>query len=241
LASASSGLAVTQAEAQLRGLALLQRRVDGAGPASLAAIRAEVAASIAATQSFVQQMQGAGSAVTAEKAALQQASEAARGSVTDFMHSYYDEHKFDRYLQFASTEDQEEYRRREAERKQAMDKALAEHTPEGNLRANQLAIDQLKDAGAHGADKSPDYKPTLDRLNQANHELSTAIAGAQNKKTAENRAASLDPDAKSSPSAAVSLELIAQLRGAQASAAINPDNSTSLTAPAGASGGPRVR
>lgn len=176
LSSATGGNAITQAESQLRGLALLQKRVDGASPASLAAIRAEVVASVAATQSFVQQMQGAGSAVTAEKAALQQASEAARGSVTDFVHDYYDQKKFDRYLQFASVEDEQEYRRREEERKRAIDKALAEHTPEGTLRASQLSIDQLKDAGAHGADRSPDYKPTLDNLEAHKQELERQIA-----------------------------------------------------------------
>jgi hypothetical protein len=241
LGGAASGNAITQAEAQLRGLALLQKRVDHASPASLAAIRAEVAASVAATQSFVQQMQGTGSAVTAEKAALQQASNAARGSVTDFIHDYYDQKKFDRYLQFASVEDEQEFRRREEERKRAIDKALAEHTPEGNLQANKLAIDQLKDAGAHGADRSPDYQPTLDRLGHANHDLSKAINGAQNQTVVKSAAASLDPDAAQTPPAAISPEVIARLRCAQVSAASAPSDSCSPAGPAGATGAARGR
>lgn len=198
LGSAAGGNAITQAEAQLRGLALLQKRVDSASPASLAAIRAEVAASVAATQSFVQQMQGAGSAVTAEKAALQQASEAARGSVTDFMHSYYDEHKLDRYLQFASVQDEEEYRKREEERKRAIEKAQAEHTPDGDLRAVELSIEQLKDAGAHGADKSKDYQPTLDGLNKSADNLQAEVDKQRELRPAPNtskNASGSDPSA----------------------------------------------
>ena len=226
----------------MRGLALLQKRVDRASPASLAAIRAEVVASVAATQSFVQQIQGAGSAVTAEKAALQQASEAARGSVTDFIHDYYDQKKFDRYLQFASVDDEQEYRRREEERKRAIDKALAEHTPEGNLQANKLAIDQLKDAGAHGADKSPDYKPTLDRLDHDEHDLSKAIADARDKGTANSAANALDSDAAQAKAPAdVSPEVIAQLRAAQASAASVASDSGSAPAPAASGGAKRSR
>lgn len=55
LRSAPNGLAITQAEAQLRGLALLRRRLDRSDPAGLVAMRAEITASVAATQVFVQQ------------------------------------------------------------------------------------------------------------------------------------------------------------------------------------------
>jgi len=197
----SNSLAIGQAEAQLHGLTLLRKRIDRADPATLNAIRAEVVASVAATQSFVQQTQGAGSAVTAEKAALQQASEAARGSVTDFMHGFYDEKKFDRYLQFASVEDEQEYRRREDERKRDIEKALAEHTPEGNLRANKHAIEQLKDAGAHGADKSPDYQPTLHGLLSTQAALATRVDAGDKAKAQER----LSAVASAPPAAANSL------------------------------------
>jgi hypothetical protein len=163
LASAQGGLAVTQAESQLRGLSTLQQRISVATASGLSAIRGEVTATVAATQVLVQQAQ-AGAASQSAQVALTQANEAARSSVKDFMHDYYDQKKFDRYLQFASTEDEQEYRKRETERRREIEKAQAEHTPEGTLRANQLSIDQLKAAGAHGANRSPEYQPMLDGL-----------------------------------------------------------------------------
>lgn len=198
LATASNGLAITQAEAQLRGLALLQKRIDRADPASLSAMRAEIAASVAATQSFVQQVQSAGTGATADKVSLEQASEAARGSVTDFMHAYYDERKFDRYLQFASKQDEEEYRKREEERHREIAKAMAEHTPEGDLRAARLSVEQIKDAGVHGADKSRDYQPTLDGLRKNADNLQAQVDRlhhAQQTLSAANGIKESDPSA----------------------------------------------
>lgn len=176
MGSGTSDLALTQAEAQLRGLSQLQHRLARADATTLGTIRSEVMASVAATQALVQQAQtGAASTQTAQ-VALYAASEGARRSVTSFMHDYYDRHAFDRYLKFTSTEDEEEYRRREDERKKAIDAAVAEHTPEGNLKATDLSIEQLKDAGAHGADKSPEYKRDLDSLTKAHNDLQREIA-----------------------------------------------------------------
>ncbi len=187
-------------------------------------------------------MQGAGSAVATERAALQQASEAARGSVTDFMHAYYDEHKFDAYLEFASTQDRDEYRRREEERKRAIDTAMAEHTPEGNLQANKLAIEQLKDAGAHGADRSRDYQPTLEKLEHNERDLSQAIGSAQKPGAAKEAAASLDVGASRPPALdGISPEVIAQLRTARASAASTPSETGSAPVPGTATGAARTR
>jgi hypothetical protein len=249
LGSASSGNAITQAEAQLRGLALLQKRVDRASPASLATIRAEVAASVAATQSFVQQMQGAGSVVTAEKAALQQASEAARGTVTDFIHDYYDERKFDRFLQFASVEDQEEYRRREDERKHAIDKALAEHTPKSSLRALDLSIEQLKDAGAHGARRSSEFQSTLDKMESSRRELAEQIAApgaasdhARNEASAPQASgstvASQIPQAASQQNAPLPADVLARLRAAQVVVADQSQDGHGVAARTGSGFGP---
>lgn len=198
LASAQNGLAITQADSQLRGLSTLQQRISMANASGLSAIRGEVAATIAATQALVQQAQTGASTSQSAQVALTQASEAARNNVKDFMHAYYDEHKFDSYLHFASTEDEAEYRKREQERKQAIDKALAEHTPEGNLQANQLSIEQLKDAGAHGADRSPDYKPTLDGLTASEAKLKTQIdqkAPSQTLPATTKTTSSIDPAA----------------------------------------------
>src|SRR6202008_4634328 len=144
------------AKSQLIALTRLQKRVSEVGAGGLASMRGEVTAMVAATQAVAQP--GTALDVQAQKLAqvsLQQARVAARESVANFARDYYENRIFDRYLKFASVEDEEEYRRREQERKQAIDKALAEHTPQGDLRANQLSLEQLKDAGAHGADRSP--------------------------------------------------------------------------------------
>lgn len=116
---------------------------------------------VAATQAFVQHARTAVVSGQAAELALHAASTAARREVTSFVDDFYEKKIFDPYLQFASKEEEEAYRKREAERREAIEKALAKGTPEGDLLANRLAIDQLKDAGAHGADQSADYAPML--------------------------------------------------------------------------------
>ncbi len=172
---------LTQAQSQLLNLAQLQQRVGIADIVTLAGLRAEVNASVAAAQSVVQQAQAAGGASQIAQAALYEASEKAHRTATDFVRDFYDRHIFDKYLEFADAKDEEDYRKREAERQAAIEKALAEHTPEGNLKAVQLERDQLKDAGAHGADRSPDYQRWNDRLAAANNDLGTALANAPGK------------------------------------------------------------
>lgn len=138
-------------------------------------MRGEVAASVAASQTIVQQAQQGTGASASAQAVLQQASANSYQAVSDFERDYYGRRIFDRYLSFKSPEDEEAYRRREAERQEAIDRARAEGTPEGNLRANELAIAQLQDAGAHGADRSPDFRPTMDRLQRSHTALKQAI------------------------------------------------------------------
>jgi len=114
----------------------------------------------------------------AQQLALAQTSAAARASVSDFTHAYYDNRVFDSYLSFASPEDEEEYRKREAQWREEIAKAQAEHTPQGDLRAANLAIRQLEDAGAHGADRSADFQPMLDDLKRKAGALGTQIDAA---------------------------------------------------------------
>jgi hypothetical protein len=108
---------------------------------------------------------------------LHEASEAAHHKVATFVHDFYVRKIFDPYLRFGSPEDEAAYRKREAERERAIKEALAEGTPEGNLRASQLAVEQLKDAGAHGADRSPQYQPALDALMTSGADLKSQLAG----------------------------------------------------------------
>ena len=79
------------------------------------------------------------------------------------------------------------YRRDEAKRKEEIEKAMALHTPEGDLKANILAIDQLKDAGAHGATASPDYAATMQNLTTTKTSLETALQTQRTQSTPDDR------------------------------------------------------
>lgn len=148
------------ARAQLEALGDLQRQIASAGPAALAGLRGEIAAATAASQAVVQQGRAATSAETAE-AALAAASARTRATVQRVAGDLFERRIFDPYLQFASAEDEETYRRREAERRAEIERELARGTPEGNLNASAATVGQVLDAGAHGADRSTDYRPTL--------------------------------------------------------------------------------
>ena len=229
------------AQSQLIALTRLQRRVSEVGAGGLASMCGEVTAMVAATQAVAQP--GTALDVQAQKLAqvsLQQASVAARESVASFARDYYENRIFDRYLKFASVEDEEEYRRREEERKQAIDKALAEHTPRGDLRANQFAIDQLKDAGVHGAARSPEYKARLEQLQRTNRDLTNAVNESRDKSAAKTAADALDPNAEDPP-AGISPDVIAQLRCAKVSAASNSAETCGAAPPPSGAGSTRTR
>lgn len=192
--------------------ALRDQLVSGAKGASLDALRASVASAVADIRAYTSDARIAaaaaqGTSPQAEAVALQQASDAARTNVTGFMSDYYDQHIFDRYLTFNSTSDREEYRRREQERHGAIDMAFAEKTAEGDLRASELSIDQLKDAGAHGATRSPLYQPELKRLETGQRELAHQLA-RQGKVTQQTVSDT------SQGTSAVPPELIAQFKAA---------------------------
>ncbi len=198
---------MTLAQAQLQNLAQLQKQIGVADIVTLAGLRAEVSASVAAAQSTVHQAQRASAGSSAGQAALYEASQEARHTATDFVRDFYDRHVFDKYLEFADAKDRDEYRKREEDRRHAIGEALAEHTPEGTLRALELERDQLKDAGAHGATRSPEYKRTMDDINAKDDALASALAPTKAKAVSTS-----DPLDAAKPSANMSPELIASLR-----------------------------
>lgn len=116
-----------------------------------------------------------------------QASQVVREAVADFEDDYFKKRKFDPYLEFKSEEEERAFRAREAERQAEIQKALALQTPEGDLRAAQLSEAQLRDAGAHGADRSPDYAADLARLSAASSDLKTAITEQDRDADAKSR------------------------------------------------------
>jgi hypothetical protein len=85
---------------------------------------------------------------------------------------------FDPYLRFASKADEEEYRRRETERRDYIKAEEAKGTAQGDLHAVDAAIDQMADAKAHGADESPLFASRMASLKAARNELSTATERA---------------------------------------------------------------
>ncbi len=162
-------------QSQLEALKNLQGSVawthDSKG---LASFRSAVSATVSATQTFVQQSsQASGKEFVA--GALYAASTASRLAVSDFTKAYYEERIFEPYLKFASAEEEAVFRRTEAQRLLAMEKARAEGTPQGDLRANRLAIEQLKDAGAHGASSSSEFQRRLDALNERADRLEKSV------------------------------------------------------------------
>jgi len=108
---------IADGDAQLGALLAMKRRLDQAGPAALVAMRAEIAVVVAAATGIAQQAQAAlGSGSGHEAVAdLAGASDAARREVGSFIHDFYERKIFDPYLRFASVEDEEAYREREAD------------------------------------------------------------------------------------------------------------------------------
>jgi hypothetical protein len=222
---------LAQGASKFRALSALQDQLVS-GAKDVAALRASVASAVADIRAYTSDARSAASSAQGTPAqvaavALQQASEAAHGTTVSFMHDYYDRRIFDPYLKFASPDDEEEYRRREDERKRAMDKSLAERTPEGNLRASQLALDQLKDAGAHGADRDPVFKEHLDRLEAA----TDGLAAKLDKTPSRSGQAEIDPLDAAKPSASVSPELLASLRASGVVIAAQDASGHGVTAP----------
>jgi hypothetical protein len=201
--------------AKLHRLNLLRDQLVG-GAKGVAALRAEIASAVAATHAYalsVSGVTGVGQTASAEQAAqaLRAASDTAHQTVANFSRDFYERKIFDPYLKFASTEDEEAYRRREAERQRTIDKAMAENTPEGNLKANRLALAQLDDAGAHGADRSPDFRKWHSKLTKEGDGLADAIDRSTHSAPVTARIEQRDsvkPDSKLSP------ELLAALREA---------------------------
>ena len=194
-----------QGEARLHRLNLLRDQlVGGAKGLPLAVIRAEITSAVASVREYTAAGAAATSqAATTEQAALRVASSAAHQVVSDFSRDFYERKIFDPYLKFASAEDEEAYRRREQERQRDIEKAQAANTPEGNLKANALAIEQLQDAGAHGADRSPEYKPRMDKLMASHDALRSAIAGDRSVATEQHEPASPATSVAADPLASV--------------------------------------
>lgn len=227
VAMSGDGATLAAAQGQMSRLAGLQHRIEHAHGGGLTVIRAEVMASVAASQTLAQQVRSTVAIAQAAEVALHAASAAARREVASFAHDFYERKIFDPYLRFASPEEEAAYRQREEAYQRAITAASAEGTPEGNLRATRLAIAQLEDAGAHGADASPDYAPTLAGLRTAERGLAGELARSS---PAQRTVEAGEPPASNvngiTASTTIDAELLAQLRGTGMVVA-EPDGSAS--------------
>lgn len=158
-----AGASPAEATNQLAMLATLQHQVGTAGPAALLAMRTEVSVAIAQAQTAAQRAQhhARNAAELLDDAELEKSAAASRRAVMGVMR---DLHKFDACLTFDTPEDEAEYRRREAERRNYIDAELAKQTPEGDLNASGGAVGQMLDAHAHGAGNSPEFRQRWDEL-----------------------------------------------------------------------------
>lgn len=178
-ASAHGGAAASLAHQHRELLANLQRQIGRAEPTSLASLRQQVASAVEQTRSTVQQVRQASvSAESAEIASLATSRLAARESVQSFVEDFYGRKMFDPYLRFSSIEDEEAYRKREEATRRAIEAALAKNTPQGDLEAAKLVQSQLADAGAHGADASPDFAVRTAEIGQRVTQLEQAMGKA---------------------------------------------------------------
>jgi hypothetical protein len=168
-------LPLIQAQSQLQGLGRLKQRLAEARGGDLVSIRAEISASIAATQLLVQQSRVAAATQSVEEV-LRDARRAVREEVTSLAEDFYEKKKFDPYLRFASAEDEAAYRQREAERRQRIEEEMAKGTPQGDLAAAKLLSEQMKDAGAHGANASPEFGTRMTSLSTATTKLQGALS-----------------------------------------------------------------
>ncbi|WP_150131398.1 hypothetical protein [Caulobacter mirabilis] len=202
------------AEAQMTDLVGFQRRL-ASGTVSAAALRGEIVACVTAATNVAQQVRA--SALTSDRSAsaLDVARTEARAAVNEFADAYYRDRIFDPYLRFSSAEEEEAYRKREAERQQQIERAKAEGTPEGDLRAVRLSRDQLRDAGAHGATASPDYARWDERFGRAETALEAQIGrGSRERGNTAPSAQNIDPLDDIAPNSNIDPALLASLRSA---------------------------
>jgi hypothetical protein len=126
------------------------------------AVRAAVASAKAAETAAAADQSG--SQITGAAAQVTAAAAETRKEVETLSRDLYDGHLFEPYLRFSSKDDEEAFRRRQAERKRYIEEQLARHTPEGNYNAGTKMVGEMLDQRDHGADKSPEFAGRFNQL-----------------------------------------------------------------------------
>lgn len=150
LMNGGDSVALARIAMQSSELGALLSRVATAGPSELAALQTDVLAVAAAVADSVQQARDGSTAATAALN-LADARTTSRATVASVMAGMGDFH-----LDFASADDERNYRKREAERAADLAAQQAKHTPAGDLNGAGDALGQMVDAQAHGA-QGPEF------------------------------------------------------------------------------------
>lgn len=157
----SGGDAAT-AQTQLQNITQLRNQIGTASPTALAALRSEIVAAVAQSQSAVQEARSASSGGSvADVGTVASLANHAREQASSFMR---DVRQYDDLLQFDSDADRDAYRQREEERRKRYEAEAAKGTPEGTLNANGAALGQVADLAAHGGSADPALMRRLDDL-----------------------------------------------------------------------------
>jgi hypothetical protein len=198
------GSTVAEAQAQRQLLAQLERSLASGIALPAASARGEIAGVLAGVTQLSQQARAASEHRMSFDLATAQAQ--TRATVLDISRDIYERRLFDPYLRFHSPEQEAAYRKREASNRRAIEEALALNTPEGDLRAAHIMDRQLQDAGAHGADASPQFKSLMDRNRENMGRLEAALGERRPTRGDDRSATSFDH-----PAAATSEQLASVL------------------------------
>lgn len=130
------------------------------------------------TNSLLAEAASQGTMNVSAAAEVAAASADTRAETQDLAYDVFDEKIFDPYLRFSSPEDEEAFRKREAEAKKYVADQLARKTPEGDLNAGGGMIGTMLDAQAHGAGNSPEFMPRWNALVQKTERQRAAMQAA---------------------------------------------------------------
>jgi len=171
------GASTSQVDGQLGRIATLMQSVGTASNAQLAAMSGAVAAAIGQSEAIAAdaRAQSAQAESAASSQRLSDARREAQQTIAALDDDLYKRKIFDRYLEFKSDEDKRAYREREEENRHALAAARAKGTVEGDLEALAIERRQMLDAGAHGADRSPEWRKRMEQIHKVDGNLRAAM------------------------------------------------------------------
>ena len=168
-----SGLSTDAVRSNLQALGYLQRQIGTANPATLTALRGEVAAGAATSRAVAQQSRVTATTESASEK-LADAITRSRAVVDSIVSDVFDRRIFDPYLRFGSTDEEAAYRQREADRRALIEAERAKGTPQGDLNASGAAVGQMADAYAHGDGYTPVFRQRWNVVVEATARLRAA-------------------------------------------------------------------